>query len=88
MICTRGNFYPFDVNNNIFSWMRKFGITTISEKKMRVLISEWKVGSDVVCELTPFVSVKDKVSVMKAAPMAYVNDLKSNILHYLDLLAQ
>ena len=53
---------------------------------MRKKLSEWEIGDNIMSEKTPFMFNKDHKNFMKAAPMAYVVDLKEHILKYLDLL--
>lgn len=48
---------------------------------MREKLKKWATGADIQCERTPFDGKK-----MIAVPMAYVSDLKTHIVHYLDPL--
>ena len=69
--------------------MKKFNIKCPSEKKMREVEIRCLNGNNVTSENVPFVSMtKEKKIIVKAAPMAYVPELKSFILKHIDYLAE
>ena len=55
---------------------------------MRVVAENWLNGEKIISENTPFLFVKDKKQYIKAAPMAYIPNLKDFILQHLEYVEE